>query len=95
MKYIADGLIDNLSMMITTDVKKEKSKPQIGDLVEMCWDPRYSDLKMGIIINFEDEYVNIMWKEGDITREWPGNLTVVSNRVRADMPWYNANKWKK
>tara|TARA_R110001592_G_scaffold289753_1_gene558887 strand:+ start:160 stop:423 length:264 start_codon:yes stop_codon:yes gene_type:complete len=76
-------------MMMTASMKKEKKKPQRCDLVEMCWDPRYSDLKLGIIIDFEDEYALVMWKEGDITREWPGNLTIISNRVRKDMAWYS------
>jgi hypothetical protein len=89
MKHVASGIIDNLSMMMTTSMKKEKTKPRICDLVELCWDPRYDDLKLGIIIDFEDEYALIMWKEGDITREWPGNLTIISNRVREDMAWYS------
>ena len=90
MRYLASGVIDNAAMIMSS--KKQKKKPQCGDLVEMCWDPRYSDLKMGIIIDFEDEYALIMWKEGDITREWPGNLTIISNRVRADVAWYNITK---
>ena len=65
----------------------KKKKQNVGDLVEMCWDPRYTDLRMGIVVGFEDEYACVMWKEGDITREWPGNLDPVSNRVRKDMKW--------
>ena len=73
----------------------KKKRPQRADLVEMCWDPRYSELKMGIVIDFEDEYARVMWKEGDITREWPGNLSIISNRVRTDVAWYNINKGRK
>jgi hypothetical protein len=74
----------------------KKKKKQVGDLVEMCWDPRYTDLKMGIIVDFDtDKYASVMWKEGDITREWSGNLTTVSERVRADIAWYNISKGRK
>jgi len=93
MRYLASGVIDNAAMIMSS--KKQKKKPQCGDLVEMCWDPRYSDLKMGIIIDFEDEYALIMWKEGDITREWPGNLTIISNRIRKDMTWYSLMRMQK
>jgi len=93
MRYLASGVIDNAAMIMSS--KKQKKKPQCGDLVEMCWDPRYSDLKMGIIIDFEDEYALIMWKEGDITREWPGNLTIISNRIRKDMTWYSLMRIQK
>ena len=67
----------------------KKKLPQVGDLVEMCWDPRYSKLKMGIVVGFQDEYAQVMWKEGDITREWAGNLDPVSNRSRKDMKLYD------
>ena len=50
---------------------------------------------MGIVIDYEDEYALVMWKEGDVTREWPGNLSQVSNRVREDMAWYNIKSTKK
>jgi len=95
MSHVLDGLVDNVATVLMMNTKKKKKKPQRCDLVEMCWDPRYSDLKMGIVIDYEDEYALVMWKEGDVTREWPGNLNPVSNRVREDMAWYNIKSTKK
>ena len=60
----------------------KKKLPQIGDLVEMCWDPRYSDIRLGIVVGSEGMYAQVMWKEGDITTEYPPNLSLVSDRVR-------------
>ena len=60
----------------------KKKLPQIGDLVEMCWDPRYSDIRLGIVVGSEGMYAQVMWKEGDITTEYLPNLSLVSDRVR-------------
>ena len=90
MSYLVEGLVDNMAMMEMSS-KKQKKSVQKGDLVEMCWDPRYSDLKMGIVIGLQGEYAEVMWKEGDITIEYPPNLDLVSKRVREDIPWYNIN----
>ena len=53
MSHVLDGLVDNVATVLMMNTKKKKKKPQRCDLVEMCWDPRYSDLKMGIVIDYE------------------------------------------